>query len=80
MSDPISLPSLCGQDVNPLLCPVRALRIYLKRVEERRKGRKRLLILIQTRMGKKFHATQFLVGLCKPLSWHVEQTVWTKFN
>lgn len=44
VSCPISVPSLKGQDVNPLLCPVRALRIYLERVNPRRKGRKRLFI------------------------------------
>ena len=42
LSSPISLPSLSGQD--SLLCPVRALKIYLERVLSRRKGRKRLFI------------------------------------
>lgn len=44
VSCPISIPCLTGQDVNPLLCPVRALKIYVDRVSSRRKGRKRLFI------------------------------------
>ena len=44
VSGPVSVPCLSGQDVNPLLCPVRALRLYLDRVEPRRRGRKRLFI------------------------------------
>ena len=44
LSSPISLPSLQGQDMDPLLCPVRALKIYLGRVSSRRRGRKRLFI------------------------------------
>ena len=44
VSGPVSAPRLTGQDVNPLLCPVRALRIYLDRVKPRRRGRKRLFI------------------------------------
>ena len=44
LSDPISMPSLSGEDVNPLLYTGRALRIYLDRVLQRRKGRKRLFI------------------------------------
>ena len=44
LSDTLSLPSLAGEDVKPLLCPVRALKIYMDRVLQRRKGRKRLFI------------------------------------
>ena len=44
VSGPVSVPCLSAQDVNPLLCPVRALRIYLDRVKPRRRGRKRLFI------------------------------------
>ena len=44
MSGPVSVLCLTGQDVNPLLCPVRALRIYLDRVKPRRRGRKRLFV------------------------------------
>ena len=44
LSDPISLPLLSGEDANPLLCPVRASRIYFDRSLHRRKGRKRLFI------------------------------------
>ena len=67
LSDPISLPSLCGQDVNPLLCPVRALRIYLNRVEERRKGCKRLFISHSDSYGKEIS--------CDTISRWIVQTI-----
>lgn len=44
LSSPILIPSLKGQDVNLLLCPVRALKIYLARVLPIRKNRRRLFI------------------------------------
>ena len=48
---PINIPSLsktCGRsDRDRLLCPVRALKYYLKLVEPRRRGRKRLFIPIK---------------------------------
>ena len=67
LSDPISLPSLCGQDVNPLLCPVRALRIYLNRVDKRRKGRKRLFISHSDSYGKEIS--------CDTISRWIVQTI-----
>ena len=54
LSDPISLPSLSGEDVYPLLCTSRALRIYLDMVLQRTKGRKRLLIFHLNSHEKKF--------------------------
>lgn len=44
LTSPIVIPSLVGEDVNFLLCPVRALKTYLARVLPRRKDRKRLFI------------------------------------
>lgn len=43
-SSPIDIPALEGEDSNPLLCPVRAIRIYLDRVRSRRNSRRRLFI------------------------------------
>ena len=44
LSSPVVIPALEGEDSNPLLCPVRAIRIYLDRVRPRRKSRCRLFI------------------------------------
>ena len=44
LSPAICIPALKGQGDTPLLCPVRALRIYLTRVFPRRKNRKRVFI------------------------------------
>ena len=44
VNGPISVPCLTGEDVNPLLCPIRALRMYLDRVKPRWRSHKRLFI------------------------------------
>ena len=44
MSSPVVIQYLTGQDCNPLLCSVRALKIYLNRVLPRRKKRRRTFI------------------------------------
>ena len=76
LSSPISLPSLSGQDF--LLCPVRALKIYLERVLSRRKGRKGYLFLTWILMTKRFHVILFRGGLFRPSSWLMELGSWTK--
>ena len=41
---PIEIPALSGSDMNSVLCPVRALRIYMRRTSFFRRNRKRLFI------------------------------------
>ena len=40
----IEIPALSGSDMNSVLCPVRALRIYMRRTSFFRRNRKRLFI------------------------------------
>ena len=55
LSDSISLPSLSGEDVYPLLCTSRAPRIYMDRVYRGEKVTKGCLFLIWIHMRKEFH-------------------------
>lgn len=57
---PMTIPSLCSQlgddmEGDLALCPVRAIKYYLQRTEEHRRGRKKLFSAYKTGYNNEIH-------------------------